>query len=215
MIDIIISYYNSREFENFLEYVIDNIDCDYKVIIYNKSNDVNYNSNSNSNSNSNYNIIKLSNIGREGETYLNHIIQNYDNLNEYTLFIQDDTDNHIINHVTFLNKVKEIINQNQKFKMFETSWRKGDSSIKRTIIDGCFNLCTLPSNDSMKVACELHGIILPKIYTTETCAFFICHKDIILKNPKEFYIKLRSWLLENGGNGFTLEHIWELIFADN
>lgn len=63
MIDIIISYYNSREFENFLEYVIDNIDCDYKVIIYNKSNDVNYNYNSNSN----YNIIKLSNIGREGE----------------------------------------------------------------------------------------------------------------------------------------------------
>ena len=208
MIDIIVSYYNSREFENFLKYVIDNINFNYKIIIYNKSNDVNYKCND-------YSIIKLNNVGREGETYLNHIIQNYDNLNEYTLFIQDDTDNHIINKASFLNQIKEFINKDVKFKMFETSWRKGDSSIKRTIIDGCFDLCTLPSNDSMKVACKLHGIILPKIYTTETCAFFICHKNIIQKKPKEFYIKLRSWLLKNDGNGFTLEHIWELIFADN
>ena len=208
MIDIIVSYYNSREFENFLKYVIDNINFNYKIIIYNKSNDVNYKCND-------YSIIKLNNVGREGETYLNHIIQNYDNLNEYTLFIQDDTDNHIINKASFLNQIKEFINKDVKFKMFETSWRTGDSSIKRTIIDGCFDLCTLPSNDSMKVACKLHGIILPKIYTTETCAFFICHKNIIQKKPKEFYIKLRSWLLKNDGNGFTLEHIWELIFADN
>lgn len=208
MIDIIISYYNSCEFENFLDYFINNIDYDYKVIIYNKSNNVNYNCN-------NCNIIKLNNVGREGETYLNHIIENYDNLNEYTLFIQDDTDNHIINQASFLTQIKEIINLNQQFKMFETSWRKGDVPINRTIVGGCFNLSTLPSNDSIKLACEFHNIVLPEIYTTETCAFFMCHKDIIQKRPKIFYIKMRSWLLKNDGNGFTLEHIWKIIFTNN
>ena len=44
------------------------------------------------------NIIKLENVGREGHTYLYHIIREYDNLSERITFIQGDpaTHNHTI-----------------------------------------------------------------------------------------------------------------------
>ena len=35
-----------------------------------------------------FNVIGLPNFGRESHTFLYHIINNYDNLNEYTIFIQ-------------------------------------------------------------------------------------------------------------------------------
>ena len=52
-----------------------------KVIIYNKGKD-------DLNLPSNCKIIKLPNIGREAHTYLYHIINNYNNLAERTLFLQ-------------------------------------------------------------------------------------------------------------------------------
>lgn len=86
--------------------------------------------------------------------------------------------------------------------------------IRRKITNGKCNLPTLPSKDSIKICCEKHGIHLPKQYTTETCAFFICHKNYILNYEKKFYIKLREWLLSENNNGFVLEHIWKLIYTD-
>jgi len=40
-------------------------------------------------------IVNLENIGREGGTYIYHIIKNYDNLNDHTIFIQGNPVDHI------------------------------------------------------------------------------------------------------------------------
>ena len=40
------------------------------------------------------NVIQLENIGREGHTYLYHIIKNYRNLSDATMFIQGDIKDH-------------------------------------------------------------------------------------------------------------------------
>ena len=179
----------------------------YKVIVYNKSGyEITLKNNS---------IQKhLNNIGREGETYLNHIINNYNNLSEYTIFIQDDTNNHIGDYNKFINFCNNIINKKQQFALYPASWRVDGNVTRRTITNGTCVLHTLPSKDSIKICCEKHGINLPKQYTTETCAFFICHKNSILNYEKNFYIKLREWLLSENRNGFVLEHIWKLIFTD-
>ena len=50
------------------------------TVIYNKGND--------DIDNIYKNVIKLINIGREGHTYLYHIINNYDNLAHKTFFMQ-------------------------------------------------------------------------------------------------------------------------------
>lgn len=86
-----------------------------KITIYNKGED-------NLTPEPNWTVIKLSeNLGREGDTYLRHIINNYNNLADRTLFLQGypfDHDKHIylpliqyktriFNHV--FNKCKNII----------------------------------------------------------------------------------------------------------
>ena len=205
--DIIVSYYNNKNFLELLDLFGNKFLYKYKVIVYNKSGyEITLKNNS---------IQKhLNNIGREGETYLNHIINNYSNLSEYTIFIQDDTNNHIGDYNKFVNFCNNIINKKQQFALYPSAWRVGGSVIRRTITNGICNLHTLPSKDSIKICCEKYGINLPKQYTTETCAFFICHKNSILNYEKNFYIKLREWLLSENSNGFVLEHIWKLIFTD-
>jgi hypothetical protein len=60
------------------------------VIVYNKGED-------NLDYISSDKIIKCKNYGREGETYIKHILDNYDNLDDYTIFIQANPVNHIDN----------------------------------------------------------------------------------------------------------------------
>lgn len=81
--DIIISRYKkdvnwSNQFKN------------SNVIIYDKSDEVN-------------NYLKLPNIGRESHTILYHIINNYDNLPDYSCFLQDDPSDHMrIENLSFI-----------------------------------------------------------------------------------------------------------------
>ena len=201
MLEIVVSHYNNIHFEKFLTFFND----DTKIIIYDKSN---------SYENTGLEIKKIKNEGREGETYLRHIIENYDNLSEYTLFIQDDTNNHIISNKSFYNETQKIISDNIQFYQYKVSWREGGGIHTRTINNGnCVVDTFFPSRSSIKETCSKHNIYLPTIYITETCAFFIVHKNVILKRPKEFYINLRLWLLEDDRNGYVLEHIWYLIFC--
>lgn len=207
--NIIVSYYNNKNFLELLDLFENKFLYNYNAIIYNKSgNEIEVKND--------LTQKYLDNIGREGETYLNHIINNYDNLHEYTIFIQDDTDNHIPNYNSFVKFCNNIINEKQLFALYPATWRKGPRKrvFRRKIINGIFNSPLFPSRNSIKLCCEKHNINLPEQYTTETCAFFICHKNSILKHEKKFYIELREWLLSENNNGFVLEHIWKLIFTD-
>lgn len=208
--DIIVSYYNNKNFLELLDLFENKFLYKYKAIVYNKSdNEITLKNNS---------IQKhLNNIGREGETYLNHIINNYNNLSEYTIFIQDDTNNHISDYNQFINFCNNIIDKKLQFKLYPSTWRTtgpwANSVVRRTITNGILNLEGFPSEDSIKICCEKYGINLPKQYTTETCAFFVCHKNSILNYEKDFYIKLREWLLSENGNVYVLEHMWKIIFG--
>ena len=200
MLEIIVSYYNNKHFEKILD-----LFSDSKITIYDKSHTY---------ENSKWtNIVKLKNAGRETETYLSHIILNYDNLSEYTLFIQDDTNNHIPSISEFYEITNKVINSKQQFHLFKSTWREGGEPYIRTIIDGYYDIHTLPSPDSIKKVCETFNINLPKSYTTETCAFFIVHKDLILKRSKEFYSNLRSWSVEHEQNLYVFEYLWKIIFV--
>jgi hypothetical protein len=57
----------------------------YNCIIYNKGDPI---------ENTNTTTIPLPNVGREGHTYLHHIINHYDNLSDYTMFLQGNPFDH-------------------------------------------------------------------------------------------------------------------------
>lgn len=53
-------------------------------------------------------ILPLENIGRESHTYLNHIIQNYDNLDDVNVFCQGDSIFHSPNFIDLISNFKDF-----------------------------------------------------------------------------------------------------------
>ena len=69
---------------------------DLKITVYNKgNNDINVP------------FISLANIGRESHTYLYHIINNYDNLADQTIFCQGDSIFHSPGFLDLINKYRK------------------------------------------------------------------------------------------------------------
>ena len=157
--------------------------------------------------------IPRENRGREGETYLSHIIDRYDSLAEYTIFIQDDFDNHVPRYDYFIYNTNQMIQCKQAFYAYQCSWKKGGNPLLRTIENGITDLGTFPSPDAILQTTMKFQIPLPILYQTDICAFFIVSRDRIRAKPITFYRELREWLLADEANGFVLEHMWKLIFT--
>ena len=81
MTDLVIAYYNEKNaLGTFINYANK---YKYNIVLYNKGdNPVNL-----KNAKYNYKILKLKNIGQATHTYLHHIIENYNNLSNITIFM--------------------------------------------------------------------------------------------------------------------------------
>jgi hypothetical protein len=152
-----------------------------------------------------YNEVFLNNVGREGHTYYKHIYDNYDNLADYTIFLQGTPFDHSPNIISNLNK---YINNTELSIDFEF--------LSERVLD-----CNLR-------ACPYHRGI-PLIDTYEKLfgerkeymefkfgngAQFIVSKKKILQRPKEFYLKIVKMLDNNIHpiEGFVIERFHKLIF---
>jgi hypothetical protein len=197
--EIVVNYYNSLEFKE----VLKDIDEEINVIVYNKSGQV---------LSDVPNEKKLENIGREGHTYLNHIITNYNSLADITIFIQDDFYNHLFTNDYFINNLR--LNQNNYFYQFPCSWRKGPNAapFSRTVKNGYLELPPVTNNNAIKDFANKFEIYLPDVYNTEICAHFLVSKQRILRHSKKKYERILEWLLKDDLNGYTLEHCWKILF---
>jgi hypothetical protein len=167
------------------------------VIIYNKGVSLN---------NKNINEIMMKNVGREGHTYHKYIYDNYDNLDDYTVFLQGNPFDHSPNVIT--NLVKYINDENLQLDFEYLSER--------------IVTCNLTGD-------ELHkGIPLIAVYekvfgekkTEMPIVFgggaqFIVSRERILKRPRDFYLNIVK-LLEYSVSpieGFVIERFQKLIFS--
>jgi hypothetical protein len=89
-IDMVVAHYN--EDLSWLEYVRPFV----RLFIYHKGN----------NPDTNNDYIILNNVGKETHTYLTHIINNYDNLAEVTVFVQGRISDHNPNDVDPYNFIR-------------------------------------------------------------------------------------------------------------
>lgn len=148
-----------------------------------------------------WNEFFLENVGREGHTYYKYIYDNYDNLDDYTMFLQGNPFDHSPN----LLKNIGSLTYNFDFKFISEK--------------------VLPCNLS---GCRYHiGLPLVKVYKqlfdsdTKDLKFefgagaqFIVSKETIHRRPREFYLKIVK-LLEHSINpieGFVIERFHKLIF---
>lgn len=166
------------------------------VIIYNKG-DENDKEN---------NMIQLPNVGRDGHTYYKHIYDNYDNLEDYTVFLQGKPFDHSPNIINNLNKY--ICN-----KELNIDFEYLSEEIKICNLSGCNYHYGLPLIDTYE---KLFNERKENMEFTFGCgAQCIVSKKNILKRPKEFYHKIVEMLQYHSGpiEGFVVERFQKLILS--
>ena len=177
-----------------------------------------YNKGDNSPILNNFYNIRLPNYGRESQTYLYHIVNNYDNLAEKTIFFQGRIDDHKITeienyfsyndfsghiNVLIMNSLKKKIDHYGKWK---DEYNNGNMKIsKYTPFDWLKNIIGIEVDDSLEHSNVVWG------------ANFAVSKNLILKKPKIFYQNILRFLDYhiNPEEGHFLERTWYLIFHNN
>ena len=197
------------------------------AIVYNKGRPITH---------ARFKVIDVYNEGREGETYLRHIIENYDTLDEYTVFTQADPFEH---NPLFVQDVHA--NKGEIFRSFGKRWQPGippemiiQGSIRPNIHIGNRDfVCTHPEvweDDGwvriVRRVKRRHHIkfILPWVCerlrlrepTTgvpiSMCGMFGVHRKRIHMYPTSFYENMRSFLLEHPDHGYIIERFWSVLF---
>jgi hypothetical protein len=168
------------------------------VLIYNKGSSIKNKINSNE--------IILENVGREGHTYYKYIYDNYENLEDYTIFLQGNPFDHSPNIIDKLNKyIKNKDNLNIDFEFIS-------EKIYKCNLSGCSHHKNLPLRDVYEYLFNENKQNIE--FEFGAGAQFIVSKTQILKRPKDFYLKIIN-LLEKNINpieGFVIERFHKLIF---
>lgn len=210
---IVISRFNEN-----LEWLKDEPFHKYDKLIYNKglNNDFYH-------SEKEKGIISIENIGRCDHTYLYHIINNYDNLNDITIFLPGSVDMYVKmqrcirllnlieenkSAVFFLTNYENVKNEYYSFQL--DSW---DSSHEKNAI--------LTKNDTLKPANirpfgkwfeDKFGDLI--IHHISWWGIFSISKKDILQHPKSYYENLITELNthSNPEAGHYFERSWEAVF---
>jgi Protein of unknown function (DUF3431) len=171
-------------------------------IIYNKSD---------STPESTHPVISLPNVGREGHTYLHHIITHYDHLDDYTIFLQGNPFDHSPHLAQKLQSIYTLLFIKNKSISFDY--------LSEKIIPCNLNNCEYDTHLSPQLISNyrhLFGISKNEhSFVFGAGAQFIVSKQTILSRPKSFYQKIIK-LLDYDTNpieGFVIERFWNMIFT--
>lgn len=165
-------------------------------IIYNKGE---------SECNTAHKVIILPNVGREGHTFLHHIITNYDTLEEYTMFLQGFP----FDHCPFLEKILMSDEWKRPFHMMTNDVRYATIVYDETC-------AKLPSHYNMV---PTFNYIFNRNKNDHPFYFgpgaqMCVSRETIRTRPKEFYKKIYDLLSHNANplEGYMLERFWPMIF---
>jgi hypothetical protein len=164
------------------------------VIIYNKGNNLQ----------NNFNVINLPNVGRESHSYYKYIYDNYDNLDDYTIFLQGNPFDHSPNLFNTINKY--LNNHNLDIGIEFIS-----EQILYTNINGCPYHKNLPLADVYNKLYN-RNINNPVIQFGAGAQFIVSKKNILL-NPRELYLKIIELLnySSNPIEGHVIERFHKVI----
>lgn len=184
-----------------------------KVIVYNKGED-------DLNLPSNCTIIKLPNLGREAHTYLYHIIHNYHNLAERTLFLQGSQEAERYRVFFPLKRYKFIASTNCR-NIISSHCFLMEEKFSR---DGLLDLTKTKWSDTVMRDYDFIGFKHKFIETNHKKsssfygnygAIFAVDADKILRNDLEYYKNIFSTLNNKSPiEGHYMEKLWDLVFSE-
>jgi len=129
-----------------------------------------------------YDEILMENVGREGHTYYSHIVNNYDNLDDYTIFLQGNPFDHSPNLIDNIFKYIKNKELNIDFDYLSENIVSSCLATEHRSHNECKNLYTTFEN--------VFGVKPDN--NNHECVFgagaqFIVSKKSILKRTKDFY----------------------------
>ena len=157
-----------------------------------------------------YNEVFLNNVGREGHTYYKHICENYDNLSDYTIFLQGRPFDHSPNIISNLNKYINNKDLNIDFEFLSEQIHYSSLDLECSIHLKCRNI--------HKTWERVFGL---NNGGNQQCIFgagaqFIVSKKKILKNTKKFYeniVKILEYDIDPL-EVYDIERFHKYIFTD-
>ena len=214
-IEIIVARYNEK-----LEWLNEEPFNKYPVIIYNKSSNDDF-----IKSKMIKNVINLDNVGRESHTYLYHVINNYDNLADFTIFLPGSSSTDY-KKVKALNVFKNISQNNND--IFSCNKENLYESQKNFTIDNYLST----NEDNKNINADAKILISDKRPFSTWYDHFFKNKDIncitynsifavskktILNKPIEFYVSLLNEVDKdhNPETNHYLERSWASVFNSN
>ena len=216
-VEIVVSRYNEN-----LEWLNQDPYNKYPVVIYNKGQNDEFVHNNNVKD-----IVNLPNVGREGHTYLYHIVNNYDNLSDMTIFLPGSCESSVYKKKELSSKL--LYNMNEKNRNIYTCSR-GDlyETEKNFQIDSYLSTSSANQQINRDVSMQKSKIRpFGEWYTyyfgndsTECItytAIFAISKDNILKKPKTYYMHFMNELAQhqNPEVGHYIERSWAKIFSQD
>ena len=213
-IEIVISRYNEP-----LEWIKDSPFSNYNAIVYNKGPNEEFEKTPNIKR-----IVPLENVGREGHTHLYHIINNYDNLAEITVFLPGSC-----NMQNKKDKAKKLIEKIEEYDKAVFVSDETHNCVKTVLYH--FQLDEYTSSDDSNRSINPENILeksnirpFGKWFETNFgdtvtknisyLGIYSISKQDILQHPIEHYKKLLEQL-ETSSNpevGHYIERSWAAIF---
>ena len=188
---------------------------DFKILVYNKGEELDQNYK--------FKVLKLENLGRESHTWLTHIVNNYNNLNDINIFLQGKIDDlNCMVHTNpndYLDNLEKYGFSVSRFGLlspFHWKWNVGvekDQRYKKQWLNYEISRSKIGfRNFSKKIFPSI-----PLIVATSYGGCFAVKKETILQHNIFFYKNLLDILSKhkNPIEGHYMERLWCYLFTQN
>ncbi len=146
---------------------------------------------------------QIPNKGNEASSFLEYIINNYDNLSEYTLFVHG-------HRTSWHHKTNTDERVNKKLLFNKPYYNINELKMDKQLVNNEEYIKMLEKN------CNINYDRKNK-HTYRAGAQFYVHKDLILRNSKQVYQDFHNYLMNSKIGSFStgrfFEYTWHIIFT--
>jgi hypothetical protein len=193
---------------------INQLDSDVKVTVYKKGFEPLPNE-----------ILIEPNVGRDVHTFFYHLVNNYNNLSDYTFFSQDYPFDHVENYISLINgdeklwfeHARQSINGCWFFNTDYYTFLCDKTGLPNSVIIDDLSLKIWPTGEWIEMNLEptwhqLFNMPCPDYFAFTPAGHFCISREQVLKKPIEYYKIILNILETDPNSPWVIERLESYIF---